>query len=156
MGRIKRAYLKCEEVGEVYEASQHTIITRKPVFPSSAGGCRTVSTVGPSSPQNCQTGAEEQPKKEMVKDGKERREGGKQSNPITIRPGSLTPVELTPPPSATKTRPASLSKYSHLDFSFQFYRRIFNTEELSIEKNTYKFGLHLMRKISKFSRIFSS
>jgi len=106
VGRIKRAYLKCEEVGEVYEASQHTIITRKPVFPSSAGVCTTVSTVG-SSPQNCQIGPEH-PKREMEA-GKLGREAGKQGNPITIRPGSLTPVELTPPPSAATTRAASLS-----------------------------------------------
>ena len=103
----------------MYEASQHTIITRKPVFPSSAGGCRTVSTVG-SSPQNCQIGAEPPKNNQMVKDGKERSEA-KPSNPITIRPGSLTPVELTPPPSATTTRAASLSKYSILDFlAFSF------------------------------------
>ena len=103
----------------MYEASQHTIITRKPVFPSSAGGLRTVSTVGPSSPQNCQTGVEEQAKKEMVKDGSQRKMGGS---------GSLTPVELTPPPSATTTRPAaSLSKYFILDFTFPLYGRILTT-----------------------------
>ena len=93
---------------------QHTIITRKPVFPSSAGGLRTVSTV-----ENCQTGGEEQAKKEMVKDGSQRKMGGS---------GSLTPVELTPPPSATTTRPAaSLSKYFILDFSFPLYGRILTT-----------------------------
>ena len=101
----------------MYEASQHTIITRKPVFPTSAGGCsRTVvSTVGPLSPQNCQIGAEQAKNNQM-----ERLEA-KPSNPITIRPGSLTPVELTPPPSATTTRATSLSKYPILDFlAFSF------------------------------------
>ena len=135
--------MKCEEAGEVYEASQHTIITRKPVFPSSAGGCTTVSTVG-SPPQNCQTGPE-QPNSQT--DVKQRREAG---NPISIRPGSLTPVELTPPPSATTTRPASLSKYSHLDLSFQFYARIFSTvQRIPIFQN--RKGLDFFRKISKHS-----
>jgi len=45
--------------------------------------------------------------KNNQKDGKERLEA-KPSKPITIRPGSLTPVELTPPPSATTTRATSL------------------------------------------------
>ena len=143
MGRIKRAYLKCEEVGEVYEASQHTIITRKPVFPSSgAGGSKTtVSTVdGSSKPQNGQMVGEqmEAGKQERDVGGNQSKPGSSQktsgSNQMSIRPGCLTPVELTPPPSATATRPASLSKYSHLDLSIQFYQRIFITiEELSLE-----------------------
>ena len=113
----------------MYEASQHTIIARKPAFPSSAGGCRAVSTIG-SPPQN----VAEQSLKQMVD-----QQRAKQSNPSTLRGGSLTPVELTPPPSAattrthgsnpvdltppaTNNRAASLSKYSLLDSSFQFYR----------------------------------
>lgn len=141
----------------MYEASQHTIITRKPVFPSSAGVCTTVSTVG-SSPQNCQIGPEH-PKREMEA-GKLGREAGKQGNPITIRPGSLTPVELTPPPSAATTRAASLSKYSHLDLSVLFYGGYLPQRgTVQREKNAYTFEKFsktgsvfiLLRKISKGS-----
>ena len=107
VGRIKRAYLKCEEVGEVYEASQHSIITRKAAFPQSAGACKT----------STQTGTDLMERKKSAG----RLQETSPHNPIVLRPGSLTPVELTPPTSASTIRkPASLSNYPPLvDFSFQ-------------------------------------
>ena len=108
VGRIKRAYLKCEEVGEVYEASQHSIITRKAAFPQSAGACKT----------STQTGADLMERK---KSAGRLQEETSPHNPIVLRPGSLTPVELTPPTSASTIRkPASLSNYPpFVDFTFQ-------------------------------------
>ena len=91
----------------MYEASQHSIITRKAAFPQSAGACKT----------STQTGTDLMERKKSAG----RLQETSPHNPIVLRPGSLTPVELTPPTSASTIRkPASLSNYPPLvDFSFQ-------------------------------------
>ena len=91
----------------MYETSQHSIITRKAAFPQSAGACKT----------STQTGADLMERKKSAG----RLQETSPHNPIVLRPGSLTPVELTPPTSASTIRkPASLSNYPpFLDFSFQ-------------------------------------